>query len=314
MTHGGPPLLLGVDVGGTKVQVALAHLDGTPVGRLTGPTRARDGADQVVARAADLTRELLATHPGRLVAVGAVCPGVPGPEGVLLAPTIDGWEGLRFAESLRARLGRLAGPRVPVAVGNDVKAGTASEAESGALVGSRCGIYLNLGTGLALAVVVDGVVLGGAHGVAGEIAYQLVEPGSTSVADDRAPLEEAVSGRVLDELATAAAGRRTTAVEALLGDDAALREALEPALALLDLAVVNACCLLDPDRVVVAGGLLRAGEVLLPRLRRALERGVPVPPVVTPAHRPYDAPLHGALLLADRALGEHAPAVLEEPA
>ncbi|GAA1900879.1 ROK family protein [Lapillicoccus jejuensis] len=314
MTLAAAPLLLGVDVGGTKVQVALARPDGTVVDRRTGPTRAADGAEQVVARAADLARQLLTARAGRLVAVGAVCPGVPGPDGVLLAPTIDGWEDLRFADALRQRLGRLVGPGVPVAVGNDVKAGAASEAASGALVGSRCGVYLNLGTGLALAVVVDGVVLCGAHGVAGEIAYQLVAPGTPGARDGRAPLEEAVSGRVLDDRAAAAAGRRTTGVEVLLGDDVALRESLEPALALLDLALVNACCLLDPDVVVVAGGLVRAGDVLLPRLRRALERGVPVPPVVVPAHRPYDAPLHGALLLAERALGEHAPAVLEEPA
>lgn len=309
------PLLLGVDVGGTKVQVALATPDRTVVARRVAPTHASAGAEQVVRRAADLARELLEEHPGRVVAVGAVCPGFPADDRVLLAPNIAGWEDLPFARTLRAELGSVVGSHVPVEVGNDVKAGALVEADSGALAGSRCGVYLNIGTGLALAVVVDGVVLGGAHGVAGEVAYQLVAPGSSGVADGRAPLEETVSGRVLDDLATAAAGRPTTAVEVLLGDDPRLRAALEPALAVLDLAVVNACCLLDPDTVVLAGGLVRAGEALLPRLRGAVRAGVPVPPLVTTARFPYDAPLHGALLHADRALRADRPdGLLEQPA
>jgi glucokinase len=208
---------------------------------------------------------------------------------------------------VRASLAGLVDPAVPVVVGNDVKAGALAEHRSGALRGARTGLYLNLGTGVAMAAVVDGVVLTGAHGAAGEVAYTHTAVGQRGAADDRAPLEEIVGGRVLDEAASRVVGRPTTSVEALRSDDEALRTALEPALAALDLALVNACCLLDPDVVVVAGGLMNAAEALLPRLQHAVDRGAPLPPTVVAAHHTFDAPLIGALLLAVDALADRPP-------
>ncbi len=298
------PVLLGIDVGGTKVSVALATLDQVVVDRRLIETFAADGAEQVVRRACALARSLVETRGVRIAAVGAVSPGVPGPDGVLLAPTIGGWEGLRFAEAVRSGLAELVDESVPVVVGNDVKAGALAEHRSGALRGAGTGLYLNLGTGIALAVVVDGVVLTGAHGAAGEVAYAHTAAGQTGAADGRAPLEELVGGRVLDQAATRVVGRPTTVVEALRSDDQAVRTALEPALAALDVALVNACCLLDPDVVAVAGGLMNAADVLLPRLRRAVGRGAPVALTVVAAIHTFDAPLVGALLLAADALGD----------
>jgi glucokinase len=298
------PVLLGIDVGGTKIDLALATLDREIVERRQLRTNAAAGAEQVVRRACELARSLVENRRARVVAVGAVSPGVPQPDRVLLAPTIGGWEDLRFAEAVRSGLAGLVDPAVPVVVGNDVKAGALAEHRAGSLRGARTGVYLNLGTGVATAVVVDGTVLTGAHGAAGEVAYQLTAPGQPGAADHRAPLEELVGGRAIDDLATRVVGHPTTAVEALKSDDEAMRTALEPALQALDVALVNACCLLDPDLVVVAGGLMGAAEVLLPRLRRAVDRGAPVPPDVVAAHHPFDAPLVGAILLAAGALDD----------
>lgn len=292
------PVLLGVDVGGTKVSVALATLDLEISGRGRIETRADEGAEQVVRRACALARSLVEARGVRVVAVGAVSPGVPQPDRVLLAPTIGGWEDLHFAESVRSGLGSLVDADVPVLVGNDVKAGALAEHRSGSLRDATTGLYVNLGTGIAMAVVVDGVVLTGAHGASGEVAYVHTAPGQAGAAEDHAPLEELVGGRVLDEAATRTAGRPTTAVEALRSDDGALRAALEPGLTALDVAVVNACCLLDPDVVVVAGGLMNGADVLLPRLQRAVTRGAPVAPTVVAATHTFDAPLVGALQLA----------------
>ncbi len=280
--------------------MALAAPDATVLERARLRTNATEGAEQVVVRACALARELLdarGTHAGEVVAVGAVSPGVPQRDRVLLAPGIDGWGDLHVEEALRAGLGDLVGPATPLVVGNDVKAGALAEARTGALHGSRTGLYLNLGTGVALAAVVDGVVLTGAHGAAGEVAYAQTAPGQAGAADDGAPLEELVGGRALDALASRLAGRPTNAVEALRSADPRVRDALAPALDALDVALVNACCLLDPDVVVVAGGLMGAADVLLPRLQHAVGRGVPLPPRVVAAHH-ADAPLVGALLLA----------------
>ncbi|SEQ61698.1 ROK family protein [Microlunatus flavus] len=291
-------VLLGVDVGGTKVDLALARLDGTVLERRRLRTNAADGAEQVVARACALASGLVGAYGRRVAAVGAVSPGVPQRDRVLLAPNIDGWGDLHVEAALRSGLAGAVDAGTPLVVGNDVKAGALAEARSGALRGSSTGLYLNLGTGVAMAVVVGGTVLAGAHGAAGEVAYVKTAPGQAGAVDDRAPLEEQVGGRALDTLASRVAGRPTTAVEALQSDDERVRTALAPALDALDVALVNACCLLDPDVVVVAGGLMGAADVLLPRLRRVVERGAPLPPRVLAAHHTFDAPLVGALLLA----------------
>lgn len=90
---------------------------------------------------------------------------------------------------------------------NDVKAAALAEITHGALAGVHCGIFVNLGTGLAAAIVLDGRVVDGATGAAGEIGYQIPGPvpGATlppAYAQGHAPLEEAVSGSAIAQRVT----------------------------------------------------------------------------------------------------------------
>ena len=94
--------------------------------------------------------------------------GIPSEDGVALAPAIDGWEDLAMGRDLRE-----AFDGTPVTMATDVKAAALAEARWGALAGVDPGVYLNLGTGLAAAIVAGGRVLAGANGAAGEIGYNL---------------------------------------------------------------------------------------------------------------------------------------------
>jgi glucokinase len=289
------PVVLGVDFGGTKIAVGACDLAGR---RLATATLAADGdrgADVTLRRGIDAARALLDDLPAaELSAVGVATFGIPAADHVGLAPTIDGWDGLALRDELST-----AFVGVPVSVMTDVKAAALAEARWGSLVGSDPGLYLNLGTGLAAALVVGGRVVHGRHGASGEIGYNLrcLEDVDRPV-EDRALLEDGVSGRALADLGAALPGSPADAVEvfhrAAEGDERA-RVLVDDLLTELAFHMVNLTIAVDPQRVTVGGGLVGSWSHLQPRLSRALQAGVPYPPELVLAHFPFEAPLVGAL-------------------
>jgi glucokinase len=293
------PVVLGVDFGGSKVAVAAADGHGARLGSRTLLVSPDDSAQQTFDRGIAAAHALLEeVAPGRpLVAVGACTFGIPRADGIDLAPTIAGWEQLAFGNRMA-----LAFPDTAVVLATDVKAAARAEAAHGALAGCEPGLYVNLGTGLAVAIVANGTVLVGAHGAAGEIGYNLRDRG---LAPDAPRLEEAVGGKWLAR----------TAAELLNGGDvAALFEAadVDPVAKRVcadffdELAyhLVNLTIAIDPARVVVGGGMVRSWERLHPPLVRALSDAVPFPPEIVIGAYPFDAPLVGALDLATNAYHE----------
>ncbi|WP_424535949.1 ROK family protein [Sphaerisporangium viridialbum] len=292
--------VLGIDFGGTKVALATASADSVdrPLRKMRLPTLGGEGAQQVLRRSLDAARELGGSS-GTLQAVGVSTFGVVRGETVRLAPTVPGWEGLELPRLLREEFGD-----TPVAIDNDVNAAAAAELRWGALQGARTGLYLNLGTGLAAALVVDGAVVPGAHGAAGEIGYLLSRPGDPAFAEGHAPLEEVVSGHALAQRGSALLGRPVSAASLFeAGGDPAVRALLDGAVEALAMAVANVCVVLDPDRVVIGGGLMGASGQIMPRLTAEIRRAVPFPPEIMAARFIDDAPLYGALALALTARG-----------
>lgn len=298
-----PACLLAIDFGGTKIAMATATPDGNRLAELEIPTLAHEGADRVIARMHDAAQRLIdrtcRQHGLTLQAVAAVTPGIVGADGIRLAPNNPGWETLPMA----ATLGRLFGVS-RVRVETDVKAAALAEARMGALSGLPCGLYVNLGTGLAAAAVIDGKVLKGAHGAAGEIAYQLRGvPGEVPFAEGGAPLEQFISGRALADRASMLTGRTISCREAfdLAPQQPALAAMLDEALAVLVVHVVNLVLTLDPARIAVGGGMARVARIV-PTLSAGLARACPFPPDVVLAAFEQGAALQGAILSGMEAL------------
>ena len=297
-------VLLGVDVGGSKIALAVVDDAGERLGEAVLPVTPTDSAQQHFDRAVARAHRLLAqVAPGRpLAAVGACTFGIPRVDRIDLAPNIAGWEQLAFGRRLQ-----LAFPDARIMMATDVKAAAAYEAEHGALVGHDPGLYLNLGTGLAAAIVTHGVVLTGRHGAAGEIGYNLRHVGDGKH-DVR--LEEVVSGKALAAAGAAVPGGVASLLDPATVDPRAarLRSAFLDELAY---HLVNLAIAVDPARVVVGGGMVRSWDQLRPALESALADAVPFPPEVVPAAHPYDAPLRGALVMAASAV---APSTDRRPA
>jgi glucokinase len=290
-------VVLALDFGGTKIAAAAAGLDATCLAQhsvATDPGRpARWNLEQGVGLGRRVLEEAGAARP---LAIGVCTFGVPRERSVLLAPAIEGWSELALAEELALAFG--CGT---VRIANDVKAAASAEARAGALVGIDPAVYLNLGTGLGVAIVCGGKVVSGAHGAAGEIGYHLRRPADIGLDAAGHPiLEHVVSGMALSAAAEREVGLELSAAEIFAGEphSAVLATVLERFVLELSFHVVNLAVTLDPARIAVGGGMARSWDRLAPPLRRALDAFVPFPPELVLGAFPYDAPLVGAINMA----------------
>jgi glucokinase len=290
--------VIGIDFGGTKIEVALARPDGTLLDRERLDTRAELGPWQALERAVEAARRLEArsreAHAATVIGYAAVAPGIVQSERILLTPNLPGWEDLALARELQSLLGLEHAP----AVGNDVRAGAMAESRFGALRGADPGLYISLGTGISAAVTIGGRVLAGANLAAGEIAY--IDPGVPRHGSGSAPLEEIVGGRSIGERASALLGEQVTAAELFerAANDEAARTIVDETLDVLARSIANISALIDPELIVVGGGMMASADLILPAISRRLVETLPFPPRVAAAHFTRDASLHGAVALA----------------
>ncbi len=293
------PVVLGIDFGGTKIAVAVCDLTGRRLGGGVVASLAERGARASFDFGVQSARQLLADYApeASVAAVGVSTFGIPFDDRVELAPAIDGWGALPIGRELRA-----AFPGVPVRIANDAKAAAQAEARWGALAHADPAIYLNLGTGLAAAVVAHGQVLAGRNGAAGEIGYSLRD--RTDVGGPEVRLEDMVSGLALQRRAASPPLRPTAAeIFGAAAEDPDLDNLITDFVDELAFHVVNMAILIDPARIAAGGGLTRSWDRIEPRLTAALRASVPYPPELVLGRYPHDAPLLGAVALAVDAAG-----------
>ncbi|MBB0246936.1 ROK family protein, partial [Streptomyces alkaliphilus] len=285
---------------------------GAPTDGAPGPGGApgTERADAALAGVLDFAAELVSIGLDRFgappVAAGVVVPGILSGDG-------DGDAGgtVRYAANLGWRdvpLGRLLGERlagVPVAVGHDVRAGGLAEGLLGAGRGASRFLFVALGTGIAGAIGIDGRVEAGAHSGAGEIGHIVVRPdGPDCGCGQRGCLETLASASAVGRAWAAACGdpaadAADAARAVAAGDPRALR-VWDGAVAALADGLLTGITLLDPEVVIVGGGLARAGDTLLDPLRAALRERITFqhPPALVPAELGDAAGCLGAGLLA----------------
>lgn len=223
------------------------------IAEVSAPTSGATAAD-IVRQVASLVRMLADdAESERLDAIGLGVPGVIH-DGVLrLAPNLPSFDGVDVEHALADAFS------TEVVVGNDVNMATLGELRHGRGQGVDSFVFLAVGTGLGLGIVVDGKLVEGMHGAAGEIGA-LPFGGAT--------LEDVAGGAALVRAFAAAESARDVYAAAERGDDAA-RSALEAHIAGLAHAVRIAQALLDPELVVIGGGI-GSRDDLVPRVREAL--------------------------------------------
>ncbi len=318
------PLLLALDFGGTKHAAALAQ-----VGVRTWLDHRKQAAppgadaDADIAIVLGMARALLVAHPGRLAAVGVSFGGpVNFQQGVVrLSHHVPGWENWPLRQQLQAEFG------ARVSVDNDANVGALGEWRFGAGQGCLSLLYMTVSTGIGGGWVLEGRPYRGADGMAGEIGHTIVNPsGAACVCGRHGCLEimacgpaiarrarerleaEPGAGAILRRLIqndltalTAEQVSRATLEKNALAEDVLLAAARD-----LGTGIGSALSLMNPQRVVLGGGVTKAGERWWAEVRRAV-RANTLPEIsaeVVPAALGDDAPLWGAIALAESVLAD----------
>jgi predicted NBD/HSP70 family sugar kinase len=268
-------VVVGIDFGHSHVGVAIADLAHNVLGerRLDLDVNNRAGAAlDTAARMFGELRDELGVELRNVVGAGI---GIPGPvdraRGTAGSATIlPGWVDLRIASEMTDRLG------VPVEIENDANLGALAELTWGA--GKDCSnfAYIKAATGIGAGIVIDGQLLRGATGTAGEIGHTtLDEAGALCYCGNRGCLETVASGPAILKLVGPVGGEMLTLarlVELALDGDLRCRRAISDAGREIGVAVAGLCNLINPERVIIGGLLSRTGEVLLRPLRESIRR------------------------------------------
>jgi glucokinase len=265
------PVAVAIDVGGTGIKCGLVDPAGTVRYDERRPTGRERGPAAVVQTIAATARDLVQTaneHGLDPVACGVVVPGV-----VDEVSGIAEWSanlGLRDV-ALRALIAEEL--NLPTAVGHDVRAAALAESRIGAGRDARRMFFVAIGTGIAGGYVVDGRVDPGAHGASGEIGHVVVRTGSDARpcgCGSRGCLEAHASAAAI-----ARAGQAEDAAEVARrvanGDERATAVWHEAVDALAD-GLLTGIAVLDPEVIVLGGGLAEAGPLLLHPLGESLDR------------------------------------------
>lgn len=301
---------IGIDLGGTKMSGAVVSADGSIGERVE---QSRPGSpDEMVQQTVELIGRLLSTDVG---AIGLGVAGLVTGDGVMVwGPNVVG-QHIPYRQTIAEAFS------LPVLVDNDANLAALAEATIGAGRGYRTVLTATLGTGIGGGVVVDGEVLRG-RGYAGEIGHVVVDVGGPlCTCGQQGCWETFASGRRLDQMARDAAAAapdgliatkagastpegRHLSEAALEGDEQAIHLVGEVG-GWLGVGLANLIAILDPDVIVIGGGVSRLGELLLRPARRAIAaalEGYDVrdpTPIVTAAFG-ADAAVVGAGLAAAR--------------
>ncbi|MGH2529743.1 MAG: ROK family glucokinase [Actinomycetota bacterium] len=313
-----PGEALGIDVGGTKIAAFRVARDGTVLDRDMVPTPAED-PEATIDSMIDVAKRLLSPE---VVAVGVGAAGLVDVSGGILrfAPNLA-WRELPIAERMSVALG------LPCQVDNDATAAAWGEYRFGAGRGYRHMLLVAVGTGIGGGIVAGRRLFRGAHGFAAEIGHIIVEPGGPLCGcGNRGCWEQVASGHAIGRLGRRTAGEHprslvtelaggdpdrvtgaTVTEAAMRGDDVAIR-ILSKVGRRLGEGIAGLVNVLDPQVVVVGGGVIRAGDLLLDPARVAFAEAVegfdhrPNVPIVG-AQLGNDAGAVGAATLALEELG-----------
>lgn len=301
MTYKTSAAAVGVDVGGTKIAAGII----TPAGEVllprTVPTPVSQGPQAVLQAIIEQVADLLKVLPEQNVqAVGIGTAGLVDAErGVIIHanPNLPGWTGMAMGEGVRAAVG------LPVYVDNDVNALALGEGRFGAGQGLSEILYVAVGTGIGGAIVRGGRIWRGTHYSAGEVAAVLAgwdEQGRPVNVEDRA------SGTALEKRYQALCGSATRvslrdiATQARSGDALSIR-VIEEGARILGAVLWPLVAVLDPEILIVGGGVPGIGDLWWQPFERAL-RDSPFPALqvvkVAPAGLSAHAGLVGAGALA----------------
>lgn len=293
-------MYLGIEIGGTKLQVGAGRGDGVLLDAWRGTVDRAAGADGILGQIAAAVSPLLARAGIGRADIRAVGIGFGGPiddatRGVLKSHQVGGWDGFPIADWAERELGW------PCMVGNDADVAGLGEALFGAGRGISPIFYITIGSGIGGGLIVNGAIFRGAGKGASEVGHLRMRHGERVVT-----LESLCSGWGMEQSFAESHGKKLTcaqiAAAARAGDSQSIRF-LEGRWDYLADGLAEVIALLCPRRIIIGGGVSLVGDdVLFEPLRRKVAERVFAPFAdccdIVPAALGEEVVLHGALALA----------------
>ena len=312
---------IGVDVGGTNVKIALVDKKGEIKFPKTVPTRAEMGYEYTIGNIQQSIKDLISEAGIEKNALEGTGFGFPGQidcdKGIVrLAPNIPGWVNVPISEIMQKEF------NVPVKVDNDVRCAALAELNYGAGVGCKNLICITVGTGIGSGLIINGKIVRGASNAAGEIGHIKLEmhDGLLCGCGDRGCLEAYASGPSIVAMAKEyVMGGKSAKFREIAGSidaitpaivaqaanegDAVAKKIFEIMGEYIGIGLTSVVNLLNPEKIVIGGGVADAGDILLEPLRKTLKsRTMPIQGgavEVVPAQLGNTAGIIGSSLLID---------------
>lgn len=309
---------IGVDVGGTNVKIALVDLDGKIAFSNTVPTRAEMGYEAGVNNIKQAIKDLMQESNQTNKTVEAIGFGLPGQidykEGIVKnLPNIPGWVNIPLAKIIEDEF------LIPTRLDNDVRCAALGELNFGAGKGCENLICITVGTGIGSGIILNGKLVRGAANAAGEIGHIKMEMngGPLCGCGDYGCFEAYASGPAIVTMAKeyisggksakykemAADGIITpyiVAQAALQGDTVSI-QIFKQMGKIIGIGLASVVNLLNPEKIIIGGGVADAGDILLEPIRRTIQdRAMPIQAnslKVVPAQLANGAGVIGASLL-----------------
>lgn len=283
---------IGVDLGGTTFTVALVDRRGEIEAKTEHDTLAHEGAEAVISRVAEAIRALLKETNVKTSELSGIGLGIPGlhdrERGICIYAANLRWRNVPVRDRFQSWFD------VPVIIENDVRCAALGEQHFGAGRGVDDMVLITLGTGVGGAVIMGGRLQRGS-GFAGEVGHQTIDPDGMLCSCGNHGCLEAYAGAIgIVKRARAAYGRKPSEKlqelagkelekltpkhlsEAALAGDETARWLLAETGRYLGIGLGNVVSLLNPKRIVVGGGVARAGELILASVREEISRRVPI--------------------------------------
>jgi glucokinase len=284
-------LILGVDLGGSKILTAVVNSRGEMLSSDESITPAQKGPEMVIQSILESAHRALKEADvgiSELTAVGVGAPGISNPgTGILFtSPNLPGWRDVPLRDVMQERLGR------KTFLINDANAAALGEFYFGAARGVRNFIYITLSTGIGGGIVIDGKIYSGAIGAAGEVGHMTIDDeGPICNCGSRGCWETVASGTALAKEARRRIeeGVKTSILEYAEGDvekvtaqvihsaakqgDSLAKELIARTSYYVGVGLANLINIFNPELIVIGGGLSNIGDMLLePAFKMAGER------------------------------------------
>ncbi len=267
--------IIAIDLGGTNLKIALLDAKYRIRDRRFLNTRRFGEKEGLIRGMAEAINDLLGCNRLSKKKIRGLGVGLPGPvdnrRGIVhFLPNIAGWKEVRLKQILEKKLG------LAVFLDNDANLMSLAEYKLGAAQGSRYAVCLTLGTGVGAGIIIEGKIYRGADNASAEVGHiPINENGPRCKCGGRACLESYIGNRSIEKLARRLFGRNISLEELGARAKAGNKKALAIWSSLahrLGVALVGVVNLLNPDCIVIGGGVAGAGKILFERVRKVVEK------------------------------------------